>query len=227
MTLEQLQTLSAGFDKVPTGTISLAERNTAINAALKEYSRRISRLLTAFYAGTGASEYALGTVVSGWNSAYVARAVRYPVGEESERELTRGQDWRDYEAASGFFLRFSATIPSSKTFGLEYYGPDYTVDTIQATDEEAVGWLVAHYVLQMAADKKAENANSTISADSVSQNEQSKAYAFQSKDAYATWDRHAKGRVRHHNERVTYETDKSYHRGQGPLSRRRQSRLRP
>lgn len=190
-----------------------------------EYSKARPQQLTRYVVSTGADEYSLTSLISGWNPVlHTLHNIRVNVGEASEYNAD-ARDWTVVQKADGtHWIRFRQFAPTG-TIGLEYYAPHVLTSsscTIFAPDEHPFAHLAASYVLQTAANKTAENASSTITADAVSQGEQSKAYAFQSKDEFAKWEAHLVAvRSNASSVRLNWDLERTAHNGYGRFWNRR------
>jgi hypothetical protein len=222
MTLETLRTEARNFAGVNAKTVTQPptehdKESSCLQSAIEEYSRKKPLLSTLDIVTNGASRYLL----EGWSDVNTARLVRLYVN--GKFWVVDDRDWRVRQSEGAWYL-FLADVLQGE-IQLEYYGVHVVSDAINTTvpdaHKEPLAHLAAYYILLAAANKMAENANSTIGADSVSQNEQSKAYSFQSKDAFATWERFLNGSKTNRSTRVNWDLSRTEHNGMGRFWNRR------
>lgn len=228
MSLTAFRARVRGVHKVPIGNsapLTEAEETESITAALQEYGRQVPRRQVAYGTVPESLEVAITSLVATWSdSSNQIEKIRIHVGTIYERTL----DSRDYlysQRSGGAYLQFLAAQHAGEAYAIHYTGPHSVVDTpsplntIPDADQAAVVQLAASYVLANAGNKFALNANSSISADAVSQGEQSKAYSFQSKDARAAYERHIAGVKVGRSARIAFDLE--YHNGRGRMFNRR------
>jgi len=159
-----------------------------IQGALLRFSADRPRRFVARYAATGAYEYALASVVTGWDEGYSLQRVVVPTGSQSRNVLDEA-DWEVYQRHddSAWYLRFLDNAPGSDYFGVEGTRPhvlDSTTDTVTSDTPQLVdafSKLAAAEVLDVLANYYARNAESTIGADGVNYSTQSDVYSRRAK----------------------------------------------
>jgi hypothetical protein len=159
-----------------------------IQGALLRFSADRPRRLVARYAASGAWEYALATVITGWDEGYQIQRVVVPTGQQ-DRNVMDEADWEVYQRHEdgAWYLRFFDNAPGSDYFGVEGIRPhvlDSTTDTVTSDAPQLVDAfckLAAAEVLEVLANYYARNAESTIGADGVNYSTQSDVYSRRAK----------------------------------------------
>lgn len=178
MSFADLKAAARAYAKVDSSVVSQTaggDESKAVENAGRTYSVDRPRKLTAALTSTGAWEYSLSTLVSGWSGDHLVSQVSGPGGQQYSAPLD-SNDWSVYQHADGsWYLRFACSPASGDIFWVEYSAPhtlteDPDVDTISSdypNDVSAVAHLAASFILDMAANKYAEQFDATIAADAV------------------------------------------------------------
>lgn len=178
----------------------------AIQGALQRFSSDRPRRFAARYAAAGGStyEYALATVVSGWDDDWAIDAVVYPTGRQDRNPLPR-DSWEVYRRHEdgAWYLRFLDDVPASGDyFGLEGRKPHVLADGTDSItadnprDVDAFCKLAAAEMCELIATNFAAKAQSTVGVDSLNAQSQSGTFAARAKTYREQYEAHVKSRPR-------------------------------
>lgn len=157
------------------GDLTTAEKNAAIENAVKEHSRLRPRRLVHGFTGDGSAyDFALTgqSAPTGYEVGFSrVLTVEFPAGERDPVYL-EDEDWIIYEAATETpKLRLLSDTPTSAQTVRINYTARHTVSaqtgTIPDGDFEAVAHFAASFALQSLANKYTQMSESTLGADSV------------------------------------------------------------
>jgi hypothetical protein len=162
--------------------VNPAGLNQLIADAVVLYSTTRPRQVVADIAGTGAFDYALPAGwVDGWSKLLL---VEYPAGQR-EPEFVDPLDWEIYRSPSGAVLRFKADTPlAGKTIRVTFTAQHTVAESttsVPTADFTGLVYLAAAAGCEQLASRYANQASSTMMADSVDQNPLSKQYSERAK----------------------------------------------
>ena len=170
-------------DELPLGE---PEKQLAIDAAFKEYSRTRPCIVVEDEAGDGGFDYAV-TLLASWSEGFSSiRKIEYPVDDDSvDDETLQDSAWKLYETPSGRVIRFLEDAPTAT----EHFRVTYTAlheasashCTVPDADEQAVQMLAASYFCKMLAAYFSATNDPTIQADSVDHKSKASEYAARAK----------------------------------------------
>lgn len=213
MSLSTLKSRARTFARLPDSLVSQvdtgasganldSEETLALLDAVRRYSAVRPRRLVAAGSAVSGYDQALSTLVSGWQEdTHQVLSVWYPVAQQERREM-QASDWVVYQKPDGtWHLRFLVDIPSQSWY-LDYSAPHVlteATDTLSSAaplDVDAVCHLAASLMLQQAANYYSRQGSTTLSADTVSTENQSRNYSMRAKEERAAYDEHIAGRPR-------------------------------
>lgn len=169
-------------------------RDTAIAAALEEFSKARPRVLAALFPGTGGFSYALegaGNVLAGFLEGFSSiLEVLYPYDATVQQPdpLDSPADYGVFRIATGpatssLSLRFlTATPAAAESIHVTYTVP-HTVDdascSVATADHEALGDLATAYACEALASFFTQSVEPTLQADTVERRSQGDQYRSQ------------------------------------------------
>lgn len=170
-------------DELPLGE---TDKQLAIDAALKEYSRQRPRIVPEDEAGSGAIDYAV-TLLASWSEGFsVIRKIEYPVDDDSPDDTTlQDAAWKLYEKPAGKVIRFLEDTPAAtETFRVTYtalHEANASACSVPDADEQAVQMLAASYFCKMLSAYFSATNDTTVQADSVDHKSRAAEYAARAK----------------------------------------------
>lgn len=176
-------------------TLALLDALTAYNLA------RPRQLVVSGSAIASGYDQALTSLVAAWaGDTHRALTVWFPLDGQERNEMLPA-DWQVYQKPDGsWHVRFIGDVPSEPWY-LDFTAP-HVVDTVTDTlsseaplDVDAVCHLAASNVLQMAANKLAKQSSTSLSADTISAENQSRNYAMRAKEEREKFTAHMASRA--------------------------------
>lgn len=200
MSLTSLKSKVRAFAQVESGIVSQSDTGVgganldsgetlALLDAIAAYNlARPRHLVVSGSAIVSGYDQALTSLVAAWaGDTHRALTVWYPLDGQSRSEML-SSDWQVYQKPDGsWHIRFAVDVPSESWY-LDYSAPhvvDTGTDTLSSgapLDVDAVCHLAASNVLQMAANKLAKQSSTSLSADTIGAENQSRNYAMRAKD---------------------------------------------
>jgi hypothetical protein len=175
MALANFQELIDDLARDPSGAVSDAARDRALEHAVLKYSLDRPRSIKADAEGVGSPLVPMPAEYDPDFSAVlgVERVYSRPVALDNE-------DWSLYQGTAGWHLMFGQVMDAQDTVRVAFTAPHIVSidqDTIPAADREAVCNWAAALILQQLATEYAGDRQSTIQADSVDHATKSRDYA--------------------------------------------------
>lgn len=158
----------------------------ALAMTVKHYSKDKPRYVKFDVTVTGAFEYKLNGVVTGWDNGFSyipdSEGVEFPADQQVPTYLENSR-YTIYEKANGDkYLRFFDLSPNApdvlriRYAALHLLGDASTAQTIQDSDEHKVVFLACHYACLMLHGEYLQQKQSTIDADVVDETERGSKY---------------------------------------------------
>jgi hypothetical protein len=159
--------------KEQAGHLEEADKEAAIQNALKEHSRYKPQELVYDLAGDGAAFDFLTSGLTSWEKDFSKIAsIEFPAGEREPVYLS-DDDWTLYLKPAGQVLRlFNDTPQAGQTVRVNYtarHSVDDTAGTVPDADFEAVCHLAAALALMSLANRYIQSIEGTLGADVVDQ----------------------------------------------------------
>jgi len=168
--LPEYQTRLDQLLKEQAGDLTTADKNAAIENAVKEHSKYRAQEIVGDIAGNDTYDYEM-ELLADWEEGFsVIKKLEYPAGERVPVYL-EDEDWTIYKDTVGQKLRFLNDSPTSlETIRVTYsarHDVTETAGTIPEADSEAVCHLAAKYALLALMNRYLQNTEPTLGADSV------------------------------------------------------------
>ncbi|SRR5581483_2479962 len=167
--------------KEQAGHLDEADKEAAIQNALKEHSKYKPLALVYDIAGDGvAFDFATSTITSWEKDFSKILSIEFPAGDR-EPVYLNDDDWTLYEKPSGQVLRLLFDTPAAGQSARVNYTARHSVDdaagTVPDADVEALCHLAAAYALMSLANRYIQAIESTVGADVVDQRTKEQAAA--------------------------------------------------
>jgi stage V sporulation protein SpoVS len=177
MPLADFQSFTTALVRDDTGKITPADRDAAVQEAVKRYSKDRPRAKKQDITADGANKIALP---SGWETNFSRlRSIEYPVGNVPPSILEQDR-YGLYDDGTAIKLLLLDAVNVGASLRVEYtiaHVLNGTTDTIPPGDREAVCCWAAALLLDQLAAHFAGSTDSTIQADAVEHGSKAREYA--------------------------------------------------
>ena len=168
--LPEYQTRLDQILKEQAGDLTTADKNAAIENAVKEHSKYRAQVIVGDIAGNDTYDYEMD-LLADWEQGFsVIKKIEYPA-DEREPVYLEDEDWIIYEDTVGEKLRFLNDTPTAlQTIRVTYsarHDVTETAGTIPRAHFEAVCHYAAHFALLALANRYIQMTEPLMGADSV------------------------------------------------------------
>lgn len=166
--LSNFATRVSNLSRIPSGVITDAQLEQAIEAAISRYSKDLPLEAVAAIMPNSTDVYTLTDIVAGWTEGHQVIALDYEFSN-GDREPIDDSHWQVYQLASVDTLRIRRSYPGGQVY-MTYTYPHtltYNTSTIRELDRDPLAALAASYCLQMYASETSDASSSTMVGDAV------------------------------------------------------------
>lgn len=191
-TLTTFETLFDNRVRDAASRFTIAQKDDAIQAAVKRYSTLRAVVAVQDYPGDGVTfDLALPT---GWTQNFsTIKTIEYPAGERTPSFIP-DDHWQFYQTPSAIKVRLLTITPSTGKIARITFSKLHTVDvsgsTIPAQDEEAVSDLAASIGLSALAAIYSGTTDPTLAADAIDYKSKASEYSRRAGELAKRWREH-------------------------------------